>query len=117
MTKAYECDIIIRNFKGGIAVTKRNRIIALALAAVVLFVMAFSLFVVAAEAGHHCHREDCPICELVVVCENNIRLMSSVLIFVLLIIALTLMRAFISDTLNHVYQPLTPVSLKVKLTN
>ena len=97
--------------------TKRNRIIALALAAVVLFVMAFSLFVVASEAGHHCHCEDCPICELIAVCENNIRIISSVLIMVLLIIALALLRTFFCDTLKLVYQPLTPVSLKVKLTN
>ncbi|MCR5652928.1 MAG: hypothetical protein K6F88_03915 [Ruminococcus sp.] len=97
--------------------TKRNRIIALALAAVILFVMAFSLFVVAAEAGHHCHGEDCPICELIAVCENNIRLMSSVLVFVLLIIALTLTRAFIDEINKSAYQPLTLVSLKVKLTN
>ncbi|MBK6087878.1 hypothetical protein [Ruminococcus difficilis] len=97
--------------------TKRNRLIALLLAAVVLFVMAFSLFVVAAEAGHDCLGEDCPICELIAVCENNVRGLSLILVFISLIVALALMRTFITYSRPFVFDTQTPVSLKVKLTN
>ncbi len=96
---------------------KRNRIIALLLAVIVLFIMAFSLAVVAAEADHECCGEDCPICELIAVCENNFRGMSLILVFVSLLVALALMRTFLRDTHAFLCQSQTPVSLKVKLTN
>ncbi len=96
---------------------KRNRIIALLLAVIVLFVMAFSLAVVAAEADHECCGEDCPICEIIAICENNIKGLSLILVFVSLMVALALLGAFIRETRKFRYQSQTPVSLKVKLTN
>lgn len=95
----------------------RNRIIALLLAVIVLFVMAFSLAVVAAEADHECCGEDCPICEIIAICENNIKGLSLILVFVSLMVALALMRTFLRDTRAFHCQSQTPVSLKVKLTN
>ena len=95
----------------------RNRIIALVLAAIVFFTFAFSVCVIAAEAGHDCHGEDCPICELIAVCENNIKGMSLILVFVSLMVALALTRTYFRDTCAFLCQSQTPVSLKVKLTN
>ena len=44
--------------------------ISLFLCAVLVIGMLFSSFFIAAEHGHHCHGEDCPICQMVAVCEN-----------------------------------------------
>ncbi len=96
---------------------KRNRIIALLLAVIFLFIMAFSLVIVAAEADHECCGEDCPICEIIAICENNIKGLSLILVFVSLMVALALLGAFIRETRKLRYQSQTPVSLKVKLTN
>lgn len=96
---------------------KRNRIIALLLAVIFLFIMAFSLVIVAAEADHECCGEDCPICEIIAICENNIKGLSMILVFVSLMVALALLGAFIRETRKLRYQSQTPVSLKVKLTN
>lgn len=96
---------------------KRNRIIALLLAVIVLFIMASSLVIVAAEADHECCGEDCPICEIIAICENNIKGLSLILVFVSLMVALALPGAFIRETRKFRYQSQTPVSLKVKLTN
>ena len=100
-----------------IAVKKRNRIIALVLAAIVFFTFAFSVCVIATEAGHDCHGENCPICEIIAICENNIKGLSLILVFVSLMVALALMRTFLRDTRAFLCQSQTPVSLKVKLTN
>lgn len=100
-----------------IAAMKRNRVIALILAAIVFLVMAFSLCVVAAEAGHDCHGEDCPVCKLVAVCENNIRGMSLILVLVALIVSLALLRVCVREARIGFCRSQTPVLLKVKLTN
>ena len=109
---------LIRKFKKEvIAVTKKSRVIALILAAIFFLVIAFSLCVVAVEADHDCHGADCPICELIAVCENNLRGMSLILVFVSLMVALALMRTIIRHTGVFRNKSHTPVSLKVKLTN
>ncbi|MBR1730824.1 MAG: hypothetical protein IJ725_00095 [Ruminococcus sp.] len=97
--------------------TKRTRIIALLLAAAVLFVMLFSLFVIAAEAQHNCHGDDCPICELVALCENLVKGLSLTLVIITLIVALALMRRFCKEDRECGEIRNTPVLLKVKLTN
>ena len=53
---------------------KRNRLITSALAMAVVFVMLVSVCLIALEADHDCHGEDCPICEQISLCENTIRL-------------------------------------------
>ncbi len=44
--------------------------ISLFLCAVLVIGMLFSSFFISAEQGHHCHGQDCPICEMVAVCES-----------------------------------------------
>ena len=54
----------------------RNRIrrnAAILVGAFLLFVIGLSFFYVAAEAGHECEDEDCPICMCVEECENVLR--------------------------------------------
>ncbi len=96
---------------------KRNRIIAFALAAIVIFVMAFSLYIVAAEAHHDCCGEHCPVCELIAVCENNIKTIALILVFVTLIAALSLSYRVSGTFRGILCYAQTPITLKVKLTN
>ena len=49
---------------------KRLSGISLFLCVMLITGMLFSCFFIAAESGHHCQSEDCPICQMVVVCEN-----------------------------------------------
>ena len=51
----------------------RKKIVALCLAATVLFVTLCSAFFIAAEADHDCIGENCPICYQVNVCQNILK--------------------------------------------
>ena len=48
----------------------KKRIIAILLAATVLFVMLYSALFIAAEADHDCVGENCPICYQINVCQR-----------------------------------------------
>lgn len=97
--------------------TKINRTIALVLAAIVFLTVAFSLCVIAVEAGHDCHGEDCAVCELIEACEDHIKGMSLISVLLSLMAALILLRALPRGTRAFFCRSQTPVSLKVKLTN
>ena len=92
--------------------------IAFVIAAIIFFVMAVSLCVIVVEAGHNCHGDCCPICKLITVCENNIKGISLIFVIVVtLMIALAVFRTLIGNIPKSGFKLLTPVSLKVKLTN
>lgn len=55
--------------------SKLNRLRAV-LAAVFIAFTVFSVFFVAAEAGHDCSGDDCPICFVIQVAEQNVKLLS-----------------------------------------
>lgn len=97
--------------------TKKHCITALLMAALVLFVMTFSLFVIAAEADHDCSGEDCPICAVIAICENTIKALSVVLVFVSLMAALAISRIRFDREKQRYSGFFNPVLLKVKLTN
>ena len=53
--------------------SKQNKLLSgtsLFICAVLVIGMLFSSFFVAAEHGHSCHVEDCPICQMVAICES-----------------------------------------------
>lgn len=52
--------------------TKRTRFLFALTAALLVFVMLFSAFYIAAEAGHDCAGEDCRICRQIAVCRNTL---------------------------------------------
>lgn len=60
-----------RKFK----ISDAHRVAAALMGIVMLFVVLFSAFYIAAEMEHHCTSEDCPICACIHQCENNIRQM------------------------------------------
>lgn len=61
-------------FNSDIAKTnKTRRIVAGIMAMMILAMMLFSTFYVAAELGHHCDDEDnCPICATLQMCTNTL---------------------------------------------
>lgn len=55
--------------------SKLNRLRAVLTAVFIAFTV-FSVFFVAAEAGHDCSGDDCPICFVIQVAEQNVKLLS-----------------------------------------
>lgn len=55
--------------------SKFNRLRAVFAALFIAFTV-FSVFFVAAEAGHDCSGDDCPICFVIQVAEQNVKLLS-----------------------------------------
>lgn len=96
---------------------QKHRLLAAALALAVVVIMLFSVLFVAAEAEHECAGEDCAICLQLAVCENALKL--SVFTAVLAALAVTVPGVL---SLLFVHTPgmvsaVTPVSLKVKLSD
>ncbi len=60
----------------GAKTDRAKKITAGILAVMLLFLMLFSAFYLAAEADHDCTGEDCPICACIRQCGNTLRLMS-----------------------------------------
>ena len=54
---------------------------ALLIAAALLALTVFSIFFSASERFHECHGDDCPICLLLQIAEQNIKLLSLALFF------------------------------------
>ncbi len=54
---------------------------ALFIAAALLALTIFSIFISAAERFHECHGDGCPVCLLLQIAEQNIKLLSLALFF------------------------------------
>ena len=102
----------------GFRLSKPNRIRAGVMAFMVLFVVLFSSFFIAKEAGHKCsHCHDCPICTCIQQCEQALHTIGTGLVSALSVILPILfvflsvficVRRFSQDTL---------VSYKVRMNN
>ena len=96
--------------------TMRNRIISLvAIAATVLVVLLSNMFL-SANATHHCHDEaHCPVCSMIVQCENNIKTIGSGLLMA--VVAAMILYVAVQVSSNYKYQSVqtTLVSQKVRL--
>ncbi len=96
---------------------KRNRILALVTAAVVLFVMLTSAFFIAAEAGHDCIGDGCEICCQVNACRAVLRgLALAVIAAALAAVACAVLRCDFAAWQEQA-RGYTLVSLKVKLSD
>lgn len=97
---------------------KRNtRIQAVLIAFAVLFIMLSSALYIAVEADHDCTGQDCPICEQIHVCENNLKNVSLAVCTVAFAAELQyILCRKISDCTDFV-QSHTLVTFKVKLSN
>ena len=96
---------------------KRNRILALVTAAVVLFVMLTSAFFIAAEAGHDCIGDGCEICCQVNACRAVLRGLAQAVIASALAAAACAVLRFDFAAWQEQARSYTLVSLKVKLSD
>ena len=97
--------------------SNRIRITAGMMAFMLLFIMLFSSFFIAAHADHDCTGEDCPVCAFIQQCENNIRGAGGGITYISVVI-LPVFLSFLlisADILS--FQWGTPVSTKVRLNN
>ncbi len=98
--------------------TNKKRLAALILAVLVLLALMTSLFVIIHEADHDCTGEDCPICAVIAVCRNTLKLLGDALAALAVVFACFCFAA--SSAILYFFEKTnqeTPVSLKVKLLN
>ncbi len=96
---------------------KYNRIAAGIMALLMLFIMLFSVFYIAAESDHDCTGEDCPICACIGQCENTLHQIGDVIASCAVVI-LPIIYMHVSICLFAVIFPQeTLVSIKVRLNN
>lgn len=93
------------------------RLSAVLLAAFILVAIMFSLFMIIHEADHDCIGDNCPVCAVIVLCQNTLKALGDALIAAALVFACFCFSAPVLSfprvvTYNH-----TPISLKVKLLN
>ena len=99
------------------AMPVHKRIAAGIMGILMLFIILFSAFYIAAEADHDCTVEDCPICACVQQCENTLHQMGDgIASCAAVIIPIVFLLVFI-----FLFAPLfsqeTLVSRKVRLNN
>ena len=97
--------------------TGKKRFTAGVLAAVIFFVMLFSVCYVAAETHHDCTGENCMICYQINACINTLKITVLALTAVALALSAIYSVVTASKDDDSVSFDTTLVSLKVKLSN
>ncbi len=91
--------------------------ISVIMCGVLLFGMLFSAFFVSKEFNHNCTGEDCPICEMVAICENfSHQLVSGLIFFAAVIMGLFCLYVAACTVIND-NGSFTLVAYKVRLNN
>ena len=101
-----------------ISINKLNRILALVALVATVFMVLFSTFMLSEHAAHHCnHADNCPICTLIVQCQQNIKTIGSGLIVAtaLFVLAYVIVKAV--DSFEYQSVQTTLVSQKIRLDN
>ena len=97
--------------------TKQRRLLAAVLAAlVVLVALSASVFMIE-HADHDCVGEDCPICERLFACAQNLKNLAAAAVVVFAAVAFAAVLLVSIEGYLSAYLQRTPVSLKVKLSN
>ncbi|MCR5558154.1 MAG: hypothetical protein K6F75_11430 [Butyrivibrio sp.] len=91
--------------------------ISVILCGVLLFGMLFSTFFVSKEFHHDCTGEDCPICEMVAICENFSHQLASGLIFLAAVIIGLFCLYVAACTVISSKSSFSLVAYKVRLNN
>ena len=97
--------------------TKRNHIIGIITALAVLFVILYSSLYIAAEINHDCTGDNCSICCQINICRNTLKTLSLACFAAATAALLTYTLCGNILLRTRVWLKLTPVSLKVKLTD
>lgn len=101
-----------------ISINKLNRILALVALVATVFMVLFSTFMLSEHVAHHCHHEDnCPICTLIVQCQQNIKTIGSGLIIAATLFVFAHVITQSVDTFEYQSVQTTLVSQKIRLDN
>ena len=97
--------------------SKKQRIMSGIMSLMMLVIVLFSAFFIAAEAGHDCTGDDCPVCACIQQCERTLRgigggTAAQRALFVPILFVLMAVGAFAAAARRD-----TPVSQKVRLNN
>ena len=96
---------------------QRNQVSAAVLAALFSVVVLFSSVFIIEHADHDCVGENCPICEQLYSCAQNLKNLSVSLLVAASTVALAFSLCGGMKWLTPVFALHTPVLLKVKLSN
>ena len=96
--------------------TKRKRIIIMALTLLVAFVIFYSVFFIAAESHHNCIGKNCPICLQIQTFENILKTIFPAATVTSISLMLYAMLFIIKTHGTEPFVAVTLISLKVKLT-
>jgi hypothetical protein len=96
---------------------KKTKRAAIVFACVLFFAMLLSVLFIAHETNHECIGEDCQVCARLAACENSLKNISGAVTAsaVLAAVCFVFVRALLGASVTGV--PLTPVSLKAKLSD
>ncbi len=97
--------------------TNKKRLAAIVFAAVVLFALMISLFVITCEADHDCAGENCLVCAVIELCRKTLETFGGVPASAGIAFAYSLFITQAVSVLRIVTCSGTPVSLKVRLLN
>lgn len=97
--------------------TKKTRIAAAMLAALVVFVMLFSASFIVAHADHDCEGENCPICEQLCACVKSFQRFAFAALIASAAVALVYACDIRFGGKTFSFAPSTLILLKVKLSN
>lgn len=101
----------------GCTMTKQKRVLALAMAAAILFIVLTSAFFVAAEANHDCIGGGCKICCQINVCCTVLKALALAVIAAVLTAAASRPLPFLFTCCRLSAPQCTLVSLKTKLSD
>ena len=97
--------------------TKKNKVIALFLAVIVLFSLTLSFSFIICESNHECIATDCQVCTIISTVNESLKNISLSVLALALALALTyIICKYILYSVNAFFK-CTPVVLKVKLLN
>lgn len=94
----------------------KKKSLALLSAVFILVVLLFSFLFILVEADHDCHGDDCPICKIVAIAQNVVRGIAAGGLSSALLIAFILAANKYLFPTEQKRRYVTPVSLRVKLT-
>ena len=97
--------------------TNHSRIAAAVLAAITVLAVIFSSAFIIEHADHDCTGEDCPICEQLCACAQNLKNLTAAAATIMVILAFRFAVQAVMGQAKYAYIPHTPVNLKVKLSN
>ena len=97
--------------------TNRKRAIAIIVAAAILLIVIFSSAYIAAEAGHDCIGEKCPVCCQISICKSILKTLFAAVYIAVFAILVSYTLKEKATALIYFINSRTLVSLKIKLSD